>query len=75
VIRVIVRRRSLEAQDWSLSLTNVMSMYFKQDESRIGLVGKCCITENYAGLSGRPLGLLLSTVATMGFLLFGYDRE
>ncbi|KAJ5244760.1 hypothetical protein N7489_004856 [Penicillium chrysogenum] len=28
----------------------------------------------YAGLSGRPLGLLLSTVATMGFLLFGYDQ-
>ncbi|BCS23616.1 uncharacterized protein APUU_40060S [Aspergillus puulaauensis] len=28
----------------------------------------------YAGLSGRPLSLFLSTVATMGFLLFGYDQ-
>lgn len=29
----------------------------------------------YAGMSGRPLGLTVSTIATMGFLLFGYDRE
>lgn len=29
----------------------------------------------YAGLSGRPLSLAVSTIATMGFLLFGYDRE
>ncbi|KAK2757297.1 hypothetical protein FQN54_004811 [Arachnomyces sp. PD_36] len=28
----------------------------------------------YAGLSGRPLSLTVSTVATMGFLLFGYDQ-
>ncbi|KAI9372318.1 general substrate transporter [Aspergillus egyptiacus] len=28
----------------------------------------------YAGLSGRPLSLAISTVATMGFLLFGYDQ-
>ncbi|KAL4918822.1 general substrate transporter [Aspergillus aurantiobrunneus] len=28
----------------------------------------------YAGLSGRKLSLSLSTVATMGFLLFGYDQ-
>lgn len=29
----------------------------------------------YAGMSGRPLSLTVSTIATMGFLLFGYDRE
>lgn len=29
----------------------------------------------YAGLSGRKLSLTLSTIATMGFLLFGYDRK
>lgn len=29
----------------------------------------------YAGLSGRKLSLAVSTIATMGFLLFGYDRE
>ncbi|KAG2420085.1 hypothetical protein HFD88_004883 [Aspergillus terreus] len=28
----------------------------------------------YAGLSGRPLSLSISTIATMGFLLFGYDQ-
>lgn len=28
----------------------------------------------FAGLTGRPLALTVSTVATMGFLLFGYDR-
>lgn len=25
-------------------------------------------------MTGRPLGLSVSTIATMGFLLFGYDR-
>jgi hypothetical protein len=30
---------------------------------------------SYAGMSGRPLSLTVSTVATMGFLLFGYDRK
>ncbi|KAL6238235.1 hypothetical protein BDW75DRAFT_237539 [Aspergillus navahoensis] len=29
---------------------------------------------NFAGLSGRKLSLTVSTVATMGFLLFGYDQ-
>lgn len=29
----------------------------------------------YAGFSGRPLSWAISTIATMGFLLFGYDRE
>lgn len=29
----------------------------------------------FAGLTGRKLGLTVSTIATMGFLLFGYDRE
>lgn len=29
----------------------------------------------YAGMTGRKLALSVSTVATMGFLLFGYDRE
>jgi len=28
----------------------------------------------YMGLSGRPLGLAISTIATTGFLLFGYDQ-
>ncbi|KAM5342291.1 hypothetical protein ACJ41O_013257 [Fusarium nematophilum] len=28
----------------------------------------------FAGLSGRPLSLAISTVATTGFLLFGYDQ-
>jgi len=31
-------------------------------------------TKTFAGLSGRPLGLLISTIATTGFLLFGYDQ-
>ncbi|TVY32028.1 Sugar transporter [Lachnellula occidentalis] len=30
--------------------------------------------KTYAGLNGRPLGLLVSTIATTGFLLFGYDQ-
>jgi sugar porter (SP) family MFS transporter len=28
----------------------------------------------YAGMSGRKLSLTISTIATMGFLLFGYDQ-
>ena len=28
----------------------------------------------YLGLTGRPLSLLVSVVATCGFLLFGYDQ-
>jgi MFS family permease len=28
----------------------------------------------YAGLNGRKLGLLISTISTTGFLLFGYDQ-
>ena len=28
----------------------------------------------YAGMNGRPLGLLISTISTTGFLLFGYDQ-
>lgn len=28
----------------------------------------------FAGLTGRRLGLLVSTIATNGFLLFGYDQ-
>jgi hypothetical protein len=28
----------------------------------------------FLGLSGRPLSLLVSIVATNGFLLFGYDQ-
>lgn len=31
-------------------------------------------TKTYAGMMGRPLGLLISTIATTGFLLFGYDQ-
>ncbi|TGO18221.1 hypothetical protein BTUL_0011g00270 [Botrytis tulipae] len=30
--------------------------------------------KTYAGLHGRKLGLLVSTIATTGFLLFGYDQ-
>lgn len=29
---------------------------------------------HYMGLTGKPLGLAVSVVATMGFLLFGYDQ-
>ena len=29
----------------------------------------------YAGLTGRRLGMTIFGVATMGFLLFGYDRK
>ncbi|OJJ06679.1 hypothetical protein ASPVEDRAFT_140773 [Aspergillus versicolor CBS 583.65] len=29
---------------------------------------------SFAGMSGRPLSLTVSTIATMGFLLFGYDQ-
>lgn len=29
---------------------------------------------HYMGLTGKPLGLAISVVATMGFLLFGYDQ-
>ncbi|KAI2702021.1 hypothetical protein CBS147332_7797 [Penicillium roqueforti] len=29
---------------------------------------------SYAGMSGKPLSLTVSTIATMGFLLFGYDQ-
>jgi hypothetical protein len=28
----------------------------------------------FMGLSGRPLSIAVSTVATTGFLLFGYDQ-
>ncbi len=28
----------------------------------------------FMGLSGRPLSLAISTVATTGFVLFGYDQ-
>ncbi|TVY65741.1 Sugar transporter STL1 [Lachnellula suecica] len=30
--------------------------------------------KTYAGLNGRRLGLLVSTISTTGFLLFGYDQ-
>lgn len=36
--------------------------------------GSVSTVKTYAGLSGRPLGLLVSTIATTGFLLFGYDQ-
>lgn len=28
----------------------------------------------FMGLTGRPLSLMVSTVATTGFVLFGYDQ-
>ncbi|KAK6503841.1 hypothetical protein TWF481_008847 [Arthrobotrys musiformis] len=31
-------------------------------------------TPRYLGLHGRPLSLLISTICTIGFLLFGYDQ-
>ncbi|CZS93885.1 hypothetical protein WAI453_001293 [Rhynchosporium graminicola] len=36
--------------------------------------GSVSTVKTYAGLMGRPLGLLISTIATTGFLLFGYDQ-
>ncbi|KAH8803087.1 general substrate transporter [Xylogone sp. PMI_703] len=36
--------------------------------------GSAGFKPTYAGLAGRPLGLLISTIATTGFLLFGYDQ-
>jgi MFS family permease len=36
--------------------------------------GSVSTVRTYAGLMGRPLGLLISTIATTGFLLFGYDQ-
>jgi MFS family permease len=36
--------------------------------------GSISTVRTYAGLNGRPLGLLISTIATTGFLLFGYDQ-
>jgi MFS family permease len=36
--------------------------------------GSISTVKTYAGLNGRPLGLLVSTIATTGFLLFGYDQ-
>jgi hypothetical protein len=35
--------------------------------------GSVSTVRTYAGLMGRPLGLLISTIATTGFL-FGYDQ-
>lgn len=31
-------------------------------------------THSYAGMQGKRLHLLVSTIATTGFLLFGYDQ-
>lgn len=31
-------------------------------------------TPHFMGLTGRPLSLAVSIVATTGFLLFGYDQ-
>jgi hypothetical protein len=36
--------------------------------------GSVSTMRTYAGLNGRPLGLLISTIATTGFMLFGYDQ-
>lgn len=30
---------------------------------------------HYMGLTGKPLSIAVSIVATTGFLLFGYDRK
>ena len=40
----------------------------------IGRPPSVSTVRTYAGLMGRPLGLLVSTIATTGFLLFGYDQ-
>ncbi|KAF4629098.1 hypothetical protein G7Y89_g9050 [Cudoniella acicularis] len=36
--------------------------------------GSLSTVKTFAGMNGRPLGLLISTIATTGFLLFGYDQ-
>lgn len=33
------------------------------------------VVPKFAGMSGKMLGRAVTTTATMGFLLFGYDRE
>lgn len=32
------------------------------------------VEKSYMGLRGRPLSLMISAIATTGFLLFGYDQ-
>lgn len=44
------------------------------EEQRPQRAGSVSTVKTYAGLMGRPLGLVISTIATTGFLLFGYDQ-
>jgi len=39
-----------------------------------GRSGSISTVRTYAGVNGHPLGLLISTISTTGFLLFGYDQ-
>lgn len=43
-------------------------------EQRPNRAASVSTVKTYAGLMGRPLGLVISTIATTGFLLFGYDQ-
>ena len=40
-------------------------------EQRPNRAASVSTVKTYAGLMGRPLGLVISTIATTGFLLFG----
>lgn len=39
-----------------------------------GSIQTVSTAKTFAGLQGRKLGLLISTISTTGFLLFGYDQ-
>lgn len=48
--------------------------YFRYTNKMAERAPSVSTAKTYAGLNGRPLGLLVSTIATTGFLLFGYDQ-
>lgn len=44
------------------------------DKTREKKVNLAMAPPTFMGLTGRPLSLMVSTVATTGFVLFGYDQ-
>lgn len=45
----------------------------KKKKSKV-LLSLVMAPPTFMGLTGRPLSLMVSTVATTGFVLFGYDQ-